>query len=93
MHDLGVADELQRDEPERAGDVVVGDRVLVALDRADHEPVDGADPGEARRAIVVGRGEVERAGARPCPARRRGRDRRVRSRSRPVITTVRPRAA
>ena len=43
VHHLGVADELERDEPERSRDVVVGDGVLVALDRAEDEAVDRAD--------------------------------------------------
>ena len=37
VDDLGVPDELERDEGHRALDVVVADPVLVAVDGGDHE--------------------------------------------------------
>ena len=40
---LRVADELERDEPQRARDVVLGDLVGVALDRGEDEVVHVAD--------------------------------------------------
>ena len=49
VDDLRVADELERHEPYRAVDVVVADRVLVALDRREHEVVDRPDVRERRR--------------------------------------------
>ena len=46
MDDLGVAHELQRDEPQGRGDVVVLHRVVVALDSGKDEVLDIADIGE-----------------------------------------------
>ena len=66
-------DELQRHEPERARDVVVGDGVLVALDRGEDEPVDGADRLQ-RGCDALGLGEVEGARLDRCsPVDRRRR--------------------
>ena len=91
VDDLGVADELERDEPQRAGDVVVGDGVRVALDRGEHEVVDVADVREPL-GDRVRLGEVE-----PDPARARRRSRAAaasaRAWSRPVTTTSRPSSA
>ena len=56
VHDLRVPDELERDEPDRARDVVLANVVLVALDRGEHEVLDRADGLESR--------------ARSSPARR-----------------------
>ena len=86
VHDLGVADELERDEAHRAGRRRSRGRVVVALDRGEHEPVDSSEAGE--RAGDPGRlGEVE---ARCRSSRRRSRlprPRSARPASRPVITT------
>ena len=46
---LRVADQLERDEPERSVDVVFANFVDVALDRDEDEVVDGADVGERAR--------------------------------------------
>ena len=60
MDDLGVADELERHEVQRLGDVVVGDGVLVAIDRGQHEPTHRPDIGKRRRdRIRVGQVEDE----------------------------------
>ena len=69
MDDLGVADELQRHEPDRARDVVVGDGVLVAVDRRRAR---GGRRGRARRGATRSRaGPSSRPRTRsPCPARR-----------------------
>ena len=45
MHDLGVPDQLERDQPQRPVDVVVGHGVDVTLDRGQDQAVHRVDPG------------------------------------------------
>ena len=54
VDDLGVADELERHQPDGPGDVVVGDGVLVAIDGREDEPADRTDTRPMPRAIAVG---------------------------------------
>jgi hypothetical protein len=61
---LGVADELERHEPQRALDVVVPHGVLVTLDRRDHERVHALDTLEPGSDLVRP-SEIERHPARP----------------------------
>ena len=62
VDDLRVADELERDQPQRALDVVVADGVLVALDRREHKVSDLSELGE-RLGDVMRLGQVERCAA------------------------------
>ena len=89
MHDLGVSDELERHEAGSPADVVVLDRVVVAVD-GDHDQVsDGAD-------IRQGRGDRRQASARsnvrPVDVPFERGDRRIDACSRvwPVTTTSWP---
>ena len=52
MNDLGVANQLHRDEVDRALNVVVLHRVGIALDRSDDQVADVADLGERRRYVL-----------------------------------------
>ena len=54
VDDLRVADQLEHRELGRPVDVVVGDGVLVALDRGDDQPVDPARVGELTAALLHG---------------------------------------
>src|SRR4051812_40202429 len=59
MDDLGVADELERDESHRPADAGSGDGVRGGVDRGGREAPEGADHGESGR-DGLGVGEVER---------------------------------
>ena len=54
VDDLGVADELHRDEVGRPSEVIVLGGVGVAVDRGEHECVDGADVGKCSGDAVRG---------------------------------------
>ena len=71
VDDLDIADELDRRQPDRPGDVVVLDAVAVALDGGDDEMVDRAHPGELA-GDRVGLGEVERQADRVAADLARG---------------------
>src|SRR5437867_3722885 len=49
VDDLGIADEFEGDEPERAADVVFADLVLIAFDRRQHQMMQRTDVLEGRR--------------------------------------------
>ena len=64
MDHLGVADELERDQPQSAIDVVVANLVHVTLDRGEDEEIDLTHIGETPRDRVrVGQVEADPAGA------------------------------
>ena len=63
MHHLGVTDELEGHEGDGAVEVVVGDRVLVAVDSDEREPVDVLDLAQPR-ADRARLGELERDATR-----------------------------
>ena len=90
MHDLRVADQLDRDELQRPPDVVVARRVVVPLDRGEDESIDRADVREGRGDLSRTR-EIERhrlhLAQMPCAISA------VRAPSRPVMTTGRRLAA
>ena len=61
---LGVADELERDQPQRAADVVLVHVVHVTLDRGEHEVVDFAQVRKVvRNRVRLGEIESDTAGA------------------------------
>jgi hypothetical protein len=66
MHDLGVADEFEGDEPQGGVDVVLGDLVVVARDSRDHQVVEAPDAGQCGADLLrPGQVEGESTGADP----------------------------
>ena len=71
MDDLRVPDELQGRQPRRAGDVVLPDRILVAVDRDEDEVVDPTDRGQRGRDRRRLRKVEDEAGGSTVQARHR----------------------
>ncbi len=75
MDDLGVPHKLERHQTECLGQVVRRDTVLVAVDRRQHEMVDGTNVGQAGGDLLGPRevqhdapgGSADLGCGRPCP--------------------------